>query len=289
MLTDIVFKHLLLGPDSTELLTSLLTSVLRPASPIHSVAAHDSELPGAVEAVVEFADGRTVNVQLQSERRPGMRERALYHWSRLYNAQLTRDVARVQPKPCICIFLLDYSESPSTQFHSKFLVLEVHDYDVLCDQLEIHTVELPKLPAPGSPESLLEGKLVDWGRFFRAVDDQELEELAMGDPVFQTAKDALDRISADPRVRQEARALDQGRGALWTELREARREGQAEGMAEGTTQARRAMLVMLLEQRFGPLQGRATDRIGQADAEHLSVWLDRLLTAESLEEVLGAD
>ena len=71
------------------------------------------------------------------------------------------------------------SELPSERFHSTFQVLEVHDHEPLADQLEIHVVELPRLPSRGSPGYEREGKLADWGRFFRAVDDADLEELAM--------------------------------------------------------------------------------------------------------------
>ena len=55
-------------------------------------------------------------------------------------------------------------------------------------------IELPRLPSRGSTEYDEEGKLADWGRFFRAADDADLEELAMSDEVFGKAKEALDEL-----------------------------------------------------------------------------------------------
>ncbi len=48
-----------------------------------------------------------------------------------------------------------------------------------------------------------------------------------------------------------------------------------------------AMLLRLLERRFGPLPGWATDRVRTPDATGLEEWGLRLLDATSLSEVLG--
>ena len=46
--------------------------------------------------------------------------------------------------------------------------------------------------------------MLKWGRFFRATTDEELEKLAMADPDMNAAKQALDRLSADPKAQQLA-------------------------------------------------------------------------------------
>ena len=157
---DVVFKLLFASPDSQDILISLLTSVLRPSVPIESVTVLNPEIPGELTADrgvkldihVTLADHRHVDVEMQSQSRSSMRKRALYYWARLYDTQLQRGKPYQDLEPCICIFLFDYNELPSSRFHSKFLALEVHDHDRLCDQLEIHIVELPKLPKQGSAE-----------------------------------------------------------------------------------------------------------------------------------------
>jgi hypothetical protein len=62
-----------------------------------------------------------------------------------------------------------------------------------------------------------------------------------------------------------------------------RREGEARGVAKG----KRETLLLQLRQRFRRLPAATTARIDQADAATLDTWAARVLTAESLDDVLG--
>lgn len=64
-------------------------------------------------------------------------------------------------------------------------------------------------------------------------------------------------------------------------------EGQAEGRAEGEVHGRAAVLIKLLTLKFGPLTTATTDCVQQASAEELDRWAERILSATSLDEVLG--
>ena len=67
-----------------------------------------------------------------------------------------------------------------------------------------------------------------------------------------------------------------------------RREGRAEGEARGRSEGKRDLLLLLLRQRFGRLPAAAVARIGKAAAVELDAWSGKVLTAASLDEVLGA-
>jgi hypothetical protein len=54
------------------------------------------------------------------------------------------------------------------------------------------------------------------------------------------------------------------------------------GLKEGET----LILIRLLERKFGPLSEQHRDRLEQADADTLLEWSDRILTANSIDEVL---
>jgi hypothetical protein len=164
-------------------------------------------------------------------------------------------------------------------------VLEVHDHEQLADQLEIHVVELPRLPARGSPGYDREGKLADWGRFFRAADDADLEELAMSDDVFGKAREALDELSADPYAQRVARLREEGLAMYKMEMGEARRLGQAEGEARGKIKAERELMARQLEHRFGALSDRSRETIDQASSEQIAAWALRVLSASCVEDV----
>jgi predicted transposase YdaD len=65
-----------------------------------------------------------------------------------------------------------------------------------------------------------------------------------------------------------------------------RQEGRQEGWQEGRQEGEAAVLLRLMERKFGPPGEAVRQRIAQADAETLLRWSERVLTADSLEAVL---
>ena len=64
-------------------------------------------------------------------------------------------------------------------------------------------------------------------------------------------------------------------------------EGRVEGRMEGRMEGEAALLLRQLERKFPPLPESARQRIATADAETLLVWGERVLDANSLDEVWG--
>jgi hypothetical protein len=71
------------------------------------------------------------------------------------------------------------------------------------------------------------------------------------------------------------------------EMRPMLRETVLEWTREWTREGEIAMLVRLLERKFGPLASEDRARLDGADAEQLLDWGERILTANSLDEVFG--
>ena len=71
--------------------------------------------------------------------------------------------------------------------------------------------------------------------------------------------------------------------------REIREEGLQEGLQEGRHQGRQEegvrMVLRLLRFKFGPLGSEIEDRVRAADADRLLEWGERVLTAESLQDI----
>jgi predicted transposase/invertase (TIGR01784 family) len=63
--------------------------------------------------------------------------------------------------------------------------------------------------------------------------------------------------------------------------------GRLEGRQEGRLEGRRETLVALIEVKFGPLPGWAAQRIHHAESDQLDAWTKGILSAESLEVLLG--
>uniref|UniRef100_UPI0025D65575 hypothetical protein n=1 Tax=uncultured Thiodictyon sp. TaxID=1846217 RepID=UPI0025D65575 len=99
-----------------------------------------------------------------------------------------------------------------------------------------------------------------------------LEQNPTGDPIMQTF---IDRYIEQGRKEGIEQGIARGRQEGW-------REGKQKGWQEGEA----AMLLRLIDRKFGPPSEPVRERITSADPETLLRWSDRILTADSLDAVL---
>jgi predicted transposase/invertase (TIGR01784 family) len=240
---DVVFKMLFAAERNRDILSSFLTAVLKPPSPILVVSIKNPNLPGSdelkrqviLDVHVVLENGHHIDVEMQARRRGAPRPRWLYYWGAVFTDQLNAGQESQELEPVVSIIIMDFVEFEVPRFHSTFRVLEVHTHEEFSEHLELHTMELPKLknPAPDADDEAVLG----WGRFFAAQSDEELEQLAMNDPDIARAKEALDTLSQDPAARELARQRRLAELDYQSGIREARAEGKAEGEAEGLRNA----------------------------------------------------
>src|SRR5690554_8216824 len=69
-------------------------------------------------------------------------------------------------------------------------------------------------------------------------------------------------------------------------LEKGRQEGMRQGMQQGMQQGGARVLLRQMERKFGTVSVEIRQRINQADEERLLEWSERVLTANSPEEVL---
>jgi len=97
------------------------------------------------------------------------------------------------------------------------------------------------------------------------------------------------------RLRASEEVLPRLLAATGAELREEivstadmlRQQGFLKGQLVGQTEGQRSALLKLLAIRFGDLPEAAVRRVQEADAALLDGWLERVLAATTLPEVLG--
>jgi hypothetical protein len=102
----------------------------------------------------------------------------------------------------------------------------------------------------------------------------------MEHPVLKQAKEALDELSNDPAAWERAEQREMSLIAYHLGMGGARREGITEGKA--------AALRTLLSAKFGELPEPAAQRLERASEAELDRWLERVLSATSLDGVLDA-
>ncbi len=297
---DVVFKALLTGPAHQELLSSLLTALLQPASPIAQVSLLDPSIRGEMvddknimlDVLVRLQDGRYVNVQRHMSIRPGHRERSLMYLSRTYAGQLARGQPYGALCPAVGVHLVSKPLLLGSRFHSIFRLLEVRDHELYSDAMELHVVELSKL----SKRSSSSDDLVRWGRFLMASTDEQRCEAVDGDRVMEKAKAELERLSTDPvvqdlaqrrRLAQQMNEIEQA--LVWKEAhKQGRDEGRKQGHDEGCKQSCRANLRAILQARSFKASDEINERITACgDLETLGAWVVKAVTAESLDDVFA--
>ena len=76
----------------------------------------------------------------------------------------------------------------------------------------------------------------------------------------------------------------------WVREGEAKGEarGRAEGKVEGKAEGKAETLLRLLQRRFGPVPESTRARVVVGSAAEIDVWIDALLDAQSLAEVIAA-
>lgn len=90
------------------------------------------------------------------------------------------------------------------------------------------------------------------------------------------------------RFAEAARAIDpEGEHAIMSTMQELIQQGEAKGRAEGELRGRAETLLKLLRLRFGAPPASVVERIAGADVATLDRWVERVLTAASMEEVLA--
>jgi predicted transposase/invertase (TIGR01784 family) len=288
---DLVFSWLFGAEQNRRLLIALLNEVLRPPSPILSVevlpprpeASEVEEKLVLLDLRVRLESGEQVDVEMQTRRHVALRPRVLFYWGRLYAGQLQRGAPYSDLQRCAVVLITDFVELSGPRFHSVFQARERTTHELLTDHLELHVLELPKLQ-----DALVgtdEPALAAWCRFLSAETDEQLEALAMQHPILKEAKDALEKLSADPEARERAARREIELKLYEYGVAKIRAEERAEGRAEGREEGKRQTLLRLLAVKFRDLPSEVATRVAAASEADLDRWLERLLSADALEAI----
>jgi predicted transposase/invertase (TIGR01784 family) len=219
--------------------------------------------------------------------------RSVYYPPRTLARQLDAGHDYTQVRAAIGIHLLDFTlyddDADAGQATWCFELRDERRPSVrLGPELELHLIELPKarrLRQTGMATAP-DASLGAWVDFFQHWDDEE-RMANIDDPSVKQAIGRLRELSADEEARRMAfvrmRALRDERTVRHWEREQGRVEGRAEGRVEGEIE----ILERLLERRFGSLPEGTRARLRDAAPAERALWVDRLLLAGRLEDVIG--
>ena len=126
-----------------------------------------------------------------------------------------------------------------------------------------------------------------WATFIAATTDEELDALARENPVLKQAKEALDRLSADPVASERAEQREMALLTYEAGLAKLRRESRQEGKAEGRQEGKAELLCHLLTLKFGTLPISLTSRLANASGAELLRW--SVLSVDALANVFETE
>lgn len=300
---DLVFKLLLTGPRSHEVLRFVLEAVLGPTVPIEDFVVADPSLRPTerdekeivFDVRVTLRDGAEIDIEMQCRPKPGQRDRLVYYGARGLAMQLSPGDEYEALRPSIVIAFLGYREFDDGRFHKRFVLAEERTHEVLSRALEVHTVELPALPLLDTDPAARHDPLAAFARFLTARTEAELEAISAEFPAMKKASDILAEISSDAAVRRRAAEREDRleldamyqRGAVREAREEGRVEGRAEGRVEGDAVATTNALLLVLEARFGVVPAHVQARIEAASVTERREMIARAARVASLEEWLG--
>ena len=250
---DVVSKMLLSSPDCREGLIDLITSIITPPSPIVSLEVLNPIVPRQIvdergvelDLLLRLDDGSHVNLEMQTSTSKILPHRALYHWAKVYSAQLKIGALHPALRAVRSIFLLKHPLYTADLDIAHHIIRAYREPLMVpaAEHFRLDFVELPKLLLPGPGQSGYQGhqghhdRLHLWAEFFMKATQPDSCEGLMSDPIIKKTFEKLKEISAMDEAQQIARARELGMLRVSMELDEARDEGLQKGREEGAQKA----------------------------------------------------
>lgn len=235
---DFVFRYLFGNQKNEHILRSFLQSVLDlPKEEYQSLTIIDPHLQrefeedklGILDVKVHTKSGNVVEVEVQVQDIPRMRNRILFYISKMVTEQIQKGEGYEVLKKAVSIVITDYIMLEEiAAYHNRFQFYDKDSGALFSDMMEIDTLELPKIPK--IPEDT---PLYDWMLFFNARGREDLNMAAERNVDVRKAAENLMEISQDERVRREAEIHEKNRRDYWARIDGAYDKGRAEGIAEG--------------------------------------------------------
>jgi predicted transposase/invertase (TIGR01784 family) len=234
---DVVFKLLFGDKRNEDLLADFLKSVIRlPEDDYdeitivdpHLIRKHPDKKLGILDLKIKTKSGKIVHVEILLWDLPQMRERIVFYDAAMIMDQIDAGEEYDLIKRVITILITDYVLIPENpRYHNRFTLSDLEAALEFTDLIEIHTLELPKLPETA------DNYLWHWLRFLRAQSKEDLDMVAQASPKLNKTVVKLLELSEDEEVRMIYEAEVKAQRDERARIRGAREEGKAEGKAEG--------------------------------------------------------
>ena len=160
---------------------------------------HENEKQGILDVRLTMNDNTEINIEIQLWYMSAWANRSIFYVARMITEQTEINKKYSNIKKCVGISILDFEYiRQCNKFHTVYHFREDAENLMYTDVMEIHVVELPKLPSLNDGTSLY-----DWVKFIKAETREEFEMLAKQSKYLEAAYETLNQISADEEKRHQ--------------------------------------------------------------------------------------
>ncbi len=245
--SDLIFSLFFADERNREFLAGFLKSILNlPEDDYreieivdpHLLREFDGDKLGIIDVKLHTRSGKTIHIEIQLHVVPELRNRILFYEAKLIAEQIGSGDDYDAIKKVISIVIMDENLiTANTRYHHRFSLYDAEAGVELTDLLEVHTLELDKLP-----EQTDGTQLYDWAKFIDAESEEELRMVEARNPQVGEVVVEYRELSADERIRDTYFRREMMRRGISMLSKHARREGREEGRQEGIISIARNLL-----------------------------------------------
>ena len=191
------------------------------------------EKVGRLDIKIRLNDGRKIDVEMQNTYFDYYPKRSIFYCSKLIHEHFMRGFQYEQLKKCIAINVLNSPFKQSRKVHSVYQIRESEDQTLLDELLEIHFLDLTKLPQ----ENLT--TLEKWLMFIKTDSKEVRQMLAQENPIMTKANTVMDIFYLDEQERKRYEAAWEYESDRLSMISESERKGLERGLAEGEARGSR--------------------------------------------------
>jgi predicted transposase/invertase (TIGR01784 family) len=180
---------------------------------------------GVLDIKIRVRSKKVIDVEMQKEKITHLRERVVFYTSGMIREQAVSGDDYENIKRVISVIITNHPViAGDNAYHHRYTLYDPETRSEFTDLIEIHILELPKLPKTEDGSDLW-----NWMKFLTAKTKKELEMIAEKSPTLEKAAKSLLEFSEDEVARYR---LERMRLAA-TDERLRREEAVAKGREEG--------------------------------------------------------
>lgn len=246
---DIVFKKAFGDINNADMLRGLVSAFLNVDTSGKFELTNTEITPEELQRKFARLDLRIstqqseIDIEVQVLNSSDYSDRCLYYWASLYSSTVPRGDEYRTAKQTMTLNILDFKMFDCEDFNTNFTFYDPKNNLSLSDKARISFIELPKI-RNYTEEQIRCDERVAWVAFFNAKTKEEFDMLnnTTCNTNVKKAITVIRRLSADEKIREEARkredALYNERSMLNAKLDEGIAIGRAEGRAKIVAQMR---------------------------------------------------